>query len=202
MKDGTSRLPHRIQLISKLTNPCILSVILLLSIAYTKSVSVRIVAGSVTVVLIFLVLLPLVYVYMRAFRSKNGLGDPTTFLKKHPKDILILILLSGLPCLIVLILIEAPTSMIYALSSLLVVSVVITVFNLFYRASYHLASMTVLVIVAAIVWGKIFLILLVTIPIIGWAKYRNHEHTPTQLVMGITVSLIVTIATLHLLGRL
>ena len=80
------------RLISRVTNPGILSVIALLLIAFTESSSMRAVASWVTIVLLFLVLLPLVYVYARTFRGRNGtklVSDPTIFLKQHPRDVLV-----------------------------------------------------------------------------------------------------------------
>ena len=71
-------------------------------------------------------------------------------------------------------------------------------FNIFYRVSYHLAAVTILVIMSALTWGQIFLVLLAAIPLIGWAKYQNREHTITQLAMDIPLSVAVSVATLYL----
>ena len=187
MEDNVTRSAHLARVISRVTNPCIVSVIVLLSITYTESSSVRILVSSVAVVLLFLVLLPLVYVYMRPSRGRSGIADPTIFLKQHPRDILILGLLLGLPCLVILIFLEAPTLLLHTLGALLAGSAVIALFNIFYRVSYHLAAVTILVIMAALAWGEILLILLATIPLIGWAKYQIREHTLAQLT---TLSLI------------
>jgi hypothetical protein len=69
---------------------------------------------------------------------------------------------------------------------------------MFYRVSYHLAAVTVLVIMVAHTWGQIFLVLLVTIPLIGWAKWRLQHHTLVQLVIGTVLSLVVVEAVLGL----
>ena len=200
MEDNVTRSAHLARVISRVTNPCIVSVIVLLSIAYTESSSVRILVSSVAVVLLFLVLLPLVYVYMRTSRGRSGIADPTISLKQHPKDILILGLLLGLPCLVILIFLEAPTLLLYTLGALLAGSAVIALFNIFYRVSYHMATVTILVIMAALAWGEILLILLATIPLIGWAKYQIREHTLAQLTTGVALSMAITGATWYLLS--
>jgi hypothetical protein len=168
---------------------------------YTESADFGVLAYSVTIVLSFLVLMPLVYVYLRMSRSSTSArlpADPTFFLRHHPKDVLILSLLLGLPCLAILFYLEAPSPMLYTLAALLANSIATALFNMFYRVSYHLAAVTVLVIMAALTWGQIFLILLVAIPVIGWAKYQIKQHTPVQLAIGTALSLAIVGAVLYL----
>ena len=201
MEGKVTRSAYLARVISRVTNPCILSVLVLLLIAYTESNNVRVLIGWGTIVLLFLVLMPFVYVYMRTSRSRSGtrlVSDPTIFLKQHPRDILILGLLLGLPCLVILLLLKAPSLMLCTLGALLASSIVIAVFNIFYRVSYHLAAVTILVIMAALTWGQIFLVLLAVIPLIGWAKHQIHEHTLVQLATGIALSVAISGATLYL----
>ena len=179
--------------ISRVTNPCILSVLLLLLIACFESGSLRDLLALVMIVLLFLVLLPLFYVYVRTIRNRSGerfITVPTVFLKRHPKDVLVLGLALGLPCIIILWFIDAPSLMITTLVVLLVTSIAVAIFNIFYRVSYHLAAITVLVIMAVLAWGTFLLFLLIGIPVIAWAKYRINEHTPAQISIGIAIALI------------
>jgi len=201
MEGKVTRSAYLARVISRVTNPCILSVLVLLLIAYTESTNVRELVGWVTIVLLFLVLMPLVYVYVRTSRSRSGTklaADPTIFLKQHPRDILLLGLLLGLPCLVILFFLEAPSLLLCTLAALLASSIVIALFNIFYRVSYHLAAVTILVIMAALTWGQVLLVLLAAIPIIGWTKYQIHEHTPAQLATAIALSVAVSGAILYL----
>jgi len=139
---------------------------------------------------------------MRISRSRSGtkpMVDPTIFLKQHPRDILIVGVLSGLPCVVILVFLEAPLLLLETLIALLASSLIIASFNIFYRVSYHLAALTILVIMATITWGSIFLVTFAAIPLISWAKYRLHEHTPTQLAIGIVLSVAVSGTTLYVL---
>ena len=205
MEGKASRSTYLARVISKTTNPCILSVLVLLLIAYTESTNVRVIIGWIAIVFLFLALLPLVYVYIRTYKSRGGtklLANPTSFLKQHPRDILILSLLLGLPCLVILVFLEAPSLLLSTLAALLASSIVTALFNIFYRVSYHLAAVTVLVLMAALTWGQIYLILLAVIPLVSWAKYRINEHTPAQLAIGIAVSVAVSGATLYFFSLL
>lgn len=201
MEGKVSRLNYSARAISRVTNPCILSVLVLLLIAGTESPDARaLVAWAMTVVL-FLVLLPLVYVYIRTFRNISTIKlitAPTVFLKQHPRDVLILGLLFGLPCLIILLFLEAPPLMLRTLLALLASSIVIALLNIFYRVSYHLSAVTVLIIMSVSTWGPNLLILLAAIPLIGWAKYHNRDHTLAQLALGIALAVAVSSATLCL----
>jgi len=193
------------QVVSRFTNPCILSTITLLLIAYTESDNLHELVVWVATILLFFVLMPVVYVYVRIFRSGSrikSVAELTIFLKQHPRDILILALLLGLPCLATLWFLNVPTPLISTLVALTASSIVTALLNIFYRVSFHLTAITILVVMAAQAWGQIFLVLLTTIPLIVWAKYHIHEHTIPQLLMGITVAMFVSLATLHLFSRL
>ncbi|MDD1777649.1 MAG: hypothetical protein LUQ65_05715 [Candidatus Helarchaeota archaeon] len=78
-------------------------------------------------------------------------------------------------------------------------SMLIALINLFYKVSFHLAAMTLLIIVAAYVWGQVFLVLLVVLPLVAWAKYQIHDHSIPQLLMGIVIGVTVSLMTLYLL---
>jgi len=189
------------QAISRVTNPCILSVLVLLLIAYTEFTNVRALVVWVAIMLLFLVVMPLVYVYLRTSRSQSGIklvANPTIFLKQHPRDVLTLGLLTGLPCFVILLFLEAPPLLLRTIAALLISSVVTALFYTFYRVSYHLTAFTILVIMAALTWGQILLIFLAVIPLLGWAKYQIHEHTPAQMATSIILSLAIVVVISYL----
>lgn len=202
MEGKVTRSTYLARIISRVTNPCILSILVLLLIAYTESTNMRVLVGWVTVVFLFLVVLPLVYVYMRTSRNRSGtkiLADPTFFLKQHPKDILIISLVLGLSCFMVLFFLKAPAILLGTLMALMASSILTALFNIYYRVSYHLTAVTILVIMSAQTWGHIFFVLLAVIPLTSWAKYQIHEHTPAQLTIGVALAMVVAVATLYLL---
>jgi hypothetical protein len=108
-KPGTLTKVARI--VSVLTNPPMFSVLVLFLISFTKSNPILTSTGWWIEVVIFLVLLPLVYLYIRVITSKSQVKFPLgiiAFLKQHPLDVLMLSIIFGVPCLIILVLFGAP----------------------------------------------------------------------------------------------
>jgi hypothetical protein len=191
------------QIISKITNPCIVSVLMLLVVAFTESTNVGELVSCGAIILLFFVLTPLVYLYVRTSSSGNPIKsvfELTLYMKQHPKIILILAGLLGLPCLAILWFLEAPTILISILVALVAGSIVTALFNLFYKVSFHLAAITILIIVAAQTWGQIFYLSFVVIPPITWAKYYIHDHTVLQMIIGTALGAIIGLTTSYFLG--
>lgn len=198
-----SRSPFLAKVISRVTNPCSLSVVVLILTACTDSANLWALLGWVLIILLFLVVLPLGYVYVRTSAGRRGakfFADLTTFLGDHPRDISVLGVFSGLPCVLVLVFLEAPPPLITTFVALLATSLIVALCNLRYGVSYHLAALTVLIIMASLIWGQTYLTLLATLPLIGWAKYNLGEHTPAQLAAGFGLAAVVSGVTLYLLG--
>ena len=201
MEHQVTRSTYFAQAVSKFTSPTILSVIILLLIAFTKSKNLSESIEWVAIILLFFVFIPVVYVLVRTSRSGNqtkSLVELNKFLKQHPADILILALSLGLPCLIILWFFEAPAILISTIVALLAGSIVTSLFNLFYRVSFHLTGITVLIIMAAQTWGRPYLFLLLAIPLISWAKFKIRDHTIPQLIIGTIVAVAVSFGALQL----
>ncbi len=185
-----------------MTNPAILSILMLLIISFSETGLLNQAEVQAIALIGLLVVLPLIFVFLRtaSLPDKNIYRtDPTLFLKRHPLDIMILGVICGSSSLIVLKLLSAPAPMLTTQVSLLVVSFMVAVINLFYRASFHLAAIAVLVYMTVIIWGPPFLILVLIILPIAWAKYKLHEHTVLQMILGICLAVVVTSLTLHLM---
>ena len=201
MEYQATRSSYIARAISKFTNPTILSVITLLLIAFTKSNSLRESFGWFAIILLFFVFIPVVYLLVRTSRSGNqtkSVVELTKFLKRHPIDILVMASFLGFPCLITLWFLKAPTILISTVAALFTGSVVTSLFNLFYRVSFHLTGITIIIIMAAQAWGQPYLFLLVTIPLISWAKFQIRDHTIPQIIIGIMVAVAVSLGTLQL----
>ena len=183
------------KVISKIANPCFLSISVLALMALTYSADIRLSIDWIVSLIIFLILLPWLYVFARTFKEHNIKGllfSPTAFLKKHPKDVLVIALLFGLSGLICLYLLEAPLIMLYTYASLLLGSIMIALVNKYFRISYHLGTMTILVIMASVAWNHNFLLLFFILPIVGWAKNRIKEHSLIQMIGGSTIGIILS----------
>jgi hypothetical protein len=194
--------PSLARIIAAVTNPAVLSILMLLIISFSKTGSLSQAEVQTIALIGLLVVVPLIFVFLRtaSLPDKNVYRtDPTLFLKRHPLDIMILGIVCGSSSVVVLKLLSAPAPMLAALVSLLVVSFLVAVINLFYRASFHLAAIAVLVYMAVVIWGLPFLFLGLVIPPIAWAKYKLHDHTFLQMIFGICVAVAVTSIIIHLM---
>jgi len=195
MKAESDTLTQTGIVISKMANPCFLSISVLALMALTYSVNVTLLASWITSLIIFLILLPGLYVLARAYKEydiSNLLSSPTAFLKKHPRDVIVIASLFGLSGYFCLFLLDAPSIMLYTYATLLTGSMIIALLNMFYRVSYHLGAVTILVIMASVAWSQNLLFLIIALPIIGWAKHRIKEHTLVQIIGGIAIAVVIS----------
>ena len=188
------------KVISKVMNPFALSVVLLLLVAYAESNNLEALLKWVVLILLFLVVLPLAYVYVRPAVRKSGIKrmeDPVTFFRQHRREIFVVGIISAVPCILLLIFLKAPSLLLAALVALLTTSLGVALVNRYFRASYHLATITNLIIVVTFIWGQTFLPVLVVVPLVGWARYSLKQHSPTQLAAGFGLSAIIAPAILY-----
>ncbi len=160
-------------------------------------------AGWWVEVLIFLVLLPLVYIYIRSFFAKKTVLLPRgviSYMKQHPFDVLIMGIVFGIPCLIILLIFGAPVMMCATMAALLVLALAIASIYRYYRISYHVAAIIVLVTMVIITWGAAYSGLAVLVPAAGWAKYRLREHSPAQIGLAVVASGIILTVILLVFG--
>jgi hypothetical protein len=189
--------------ISRVTNPCFLSVVVLVLMAYIDFVEIWSAVGHIALILLCLVLLPIAYVLVRMARAgtrAERLGDLVDFLKEHPGDVGALGMVLGLPSILVLIAMDAPRCLVATLISLLVCSLIIALVRGFYRLSYHLAGVTCLIIMVAQTWGQVFFAMTAAIPLIVWSRYMLREHSLAQMLAGSILAVVVCIVILHSYG--
>jgi len=191
--------------ISRVMNPFLLSVVVLLLVTYVGSNDLRVFLGWVLIVLFFVVGVPLTYIYIKSPRTGSGakqIQHPLVFFREHRREISVIGIISALPCILLLIFLEAPSLLVATLVALLGTSLAVGLVNMFYRASYHLALVTIVVIVAVLIWGQTFPFVLAAIPLVGWARYSLEQHSPSQLAAGFGLSVVIGAATLYSFGLL
>lgn len=189
--------------VSRVTNPCFLSIIVLVLIACTDSAELWDIVSHVAVIALGLVLLPIAYVLIRLARRgtrAERLGDLVGFLKEHPGDVGALGMVFGLPCAVLLFYLEAPPFLVATLTSLLVCSLSIALVRGIYRVSYHLAGITSLIIMSAMLWGVTLFAVAAVIPLIVWARYLLREHTIYQMMAGSVLAIAVCLVVLYSFG--
>jgi len=191
--------------ISRVMNPFLLSVVALLVVTYVGSSDLRVFFSWVLIILFFAVVVPLAYIYIKSPRAGRGakrIQDPLVFFREHRRGISVIGIISALPCILLLIFLDAPPLLVATLVALLGTSLAVGLVNMFYRASYHLALVTTVVIVAVLIWGQTFPSVLAAIPLVGWARYSLQQHSSSQLAAGFGLSVVISAATLYSFGLL
>jgi len=193
------------RVISAVMHPLFLPTVVLLLVTYAKSSSLREFLGRAIIILFFLAVLPLIYIYLKSPRAASGakrIQDPVAFFRKHPREICFVGIICVLPCILLLVFLDAPSPLVATLVALLATSLALALVNMFYRASYHLAATTTLVIAVVLIWGWAILPVLAVIPIVGWALYSLRRHSPGQLATGFSLALIISTASFYCFGLL
>jgi hypothetical protein len=193
------------KVISAVVHPLFLPTLVLLLVAYAESGSLRAFLGRALIILFFLAVLPLIYIYLKSPRAASGakrIQDPVAFFRKHPKEICLVGIICVLPCILILVFLDAPSPLVATLVALLATGLALALVNMFYRASYHLAATTTLVIAVVLIWGWAVLPVLAAIPLVGWALYSLRRHSPGQLATGFSLALIISIVSFYCFGQL
>ena len=189
--------------ISRVLNPFGASVATLLAITYVGANNLPAFSKWVSIILFFAVVLPLTYVYIKSPRVGSEIKkiqDPFSFFRIHRKEASVIAIACGLPGLLLLIFLNAPSLMVATLVALIGTSLGIGLINLRFKASYHLALITTLVILTVATWERTFPYVLAVIPLVGCSRYLLKQHSPSQLAAGFGLSVVVGFTTLHLFG--
>jgi hypothetical protein len=189
--------------VSKVLNPFFISVMALLVATYAGTNNLREFGIWTLIILFFCVIVPFIYIYVRSSRkrsSKRKIGHFSSFLKERRKEVCVLVIIDGVPFISLLIILKAPVMLLATLVALIGSCLVIALVNRFFRASFHISCVTILVITALVVWGKVALPALLIIPFIGWARFKVKEHSLAQLATGFTIALIIAGASLRGFG--
>lgn len=75
----------------------------------------------------------------------------------------------------------------------MVTILILTVITYFWKISFHTSWITFAAITFFVLFGKWLLLLLLLIPLVGWARIKIKRHTLTQVILGSTISSITTL---------
>jgi positive regulator of sigma E activity len=182
--------------ISNIINPYPITLAVLLAVAYTSSVNLYNFAVWAFVIFLSFIALPLSYILIKNFTNKSGnmrMQEPTAFFRKHRSEIWILGVVSMGIMVPSLILLGASPDLYGTFAALLGTSLAIAVVNRYFKASFHLAAITSVVIVVMLIWGYKALPVVAIIPLVGWARYSLKQHTPYQLAAGFGLAIIISV---------
>jgi len=150
-------------------------------------------------------LLPLLYMQTRVTIVARTTGTQVThrsFFREQPNEMLLLASLFGIPSTLTLYFLGSPLGIIAAMVGIAATALLIALVNRVYRASFHLALLTSMLMPLVIILALPSLAMVPFILLLGLARYHLGEHTPIQLVAGFLVGLVVSGAVFHGFGLL
>lgn len=192
----TTRLNEAARWISNIMNPYPITLALLLAVAYTSSLNLRAFASWAFVIFLSFIALPLGYIFVKNITSKNNklrLQEPTAFFRGHRNQIWILGVVSLGILIPSLIFLGASTNLYATFAALLGTSLAIALVNRYFKASFHLAVITSVVVIVALIWGYEVLPVIAIIPLVGWARYSLRQHTLYQLAAGFGLAIVISV---------
>lgn len=205
MTDKESKTTDMAQIVSKVLHPYVVLVPVVALVAYQVS-SVPEAWGKWTVTaLLPAYLFPLLYMQARVTIVARTTGTRVTYrslFREQSGEMFLLVCLFGIPSVLILYSLGAPPSIMATLVGLSATGLLITVVNLRYRASFHLALFTSMVIPLVVISGLPSLVIAPFILLLGLSRYHLGEHTPAQLVAGFFVGLLVSGVVLYGFGFL
>ncbi len=192
-------------IISKVLHPYVVFSLVVVVIAYQENSSLGIWIKWAMVALLSAYLFPLVYMRARIYVVTHTTGSQVrfrSFFRERPNEMVVLACLFGIPSATILYFLGYPLSLIATLVGLAATSLLIALVNRVYRASFHLALFTSVVVPLVIIFGLPSLLVIPFILLLGVSRYYLGEHTPLQLTTGFLLGLRVTTAVFRGFGIL
>jgi membrane-associated phospholipid phosphatase len=193
------------EVISKILHPYVVLSLVVAAIAYHESPSPGVWAKWTTVSLLSAYLFPLIYMRARAavvVRTTGVQVGLRSFFREQPSEMALLACIFGIPSATILYFLGYPSSMIALLVGVAATALLIALVNRVYRASFHLALFTSIVIPLSVIFGLPLLVVIPFILLLGVSRYYLGAHTPLQLATGFLLGLMVIIAVFHGFGIL
>ena len=77
---------------------------------------------------------------------------------------------------------------------------VLSVITIFWKISFHSSYITMFSMIFLLVFGKWALITMILIPLVGWSRLRLKRHTLAQVLLGISVSGLISYIIIYING--
>jgi hypothetical protein len=147
--------------------------------------------GWASLCILFGIVIPYIYIY--SLYKKKKISDIHIPKKEDRIKPLIVSFVSDVICFMILYVLKAPTF----LKSMFLVGIVSTaifaIITYFWKISIHTSWITFGVITFVILFGEWMLLLILLIPVIGWARVRTKKHTVIQVVLGAGITIVTTV---------
>ena len=95
--------------------------------------------------------------------------------------------------LLSLYILDGPKVLFIAIFAIILGLIVIVIVNKWIKASIHMASATSVLLFVGIVYKGYFLLLLMLLPLLAWARVKTKEHTPLETIIGSVLGIVITL---------
>jgi len=146
---------------------------------------------------------PLIYAKIRATvlsRSGSQQKISRSLVRNNPAQLFIMTGAFGIPAALILYYLDGPQNVLTIILGVTAVMLAISLVNLRYRASFHLAMVTSMLLSLYYLFGPVSLVSFPLLPILGLSRYQLGEHTPAQTVAGFLIGLVVGGAVFYGMG--
>ena len=87
---------------------------------------------------------------------------------------------------------NAPKVLFIAVFALFAGLLAIEVVNRFTKASIHVATVSALATSLSLIYGGVFFLSFLIVPLVSWARIRTNNHTKQQTVIGAIIGIVIT----------
>jgi len=191
------------EIISKVLHPYVIFPVVVMLIAYKGNPELVIWAKWTIIALLSAYFIPLLYMQIRVALVAHTTGvkiDSRSFFREQPNQMLLLAGLFGIPSALILFVIGSPSEIIATVVGVGLASLVIALVNRAYRASFHMAIFTSMVIPLVIVLGPSWWFISLFILLLGLSRYYLGKHTPMQLTVGFLLGVVVSVDVFYMFG--
>jgi hypothetical protein len=95
--------------------------------------------------------------------------------------------------IVILYFLKAPSVLFIVSFTVILGLIIFEIVNRITKASIHVGTIAAFAASVSLVYGGVFYLTLLLIPIVAWARIRTRNHTQKQVVIGATLGLLITL---------
>ncbi|MDD3819358.1 MAG: photosystem II protein Y, partial [Actinomycetota bacterium] len=100
--------------------------------------------------------------------------------------------ISNITGFFILYILKAPLFLKAMSLTTIILIVILGIITYFWKVSMHAAWITFMVVTFNVLFGRLMLLLLPLIPVVGWARIRIKRHTVNQVISGSIISFLTS----------
>ncbi|OGH16573.1 MAG: hypothetical protein A3C30_05290 [Candidatus Levybacteria bacterium RIFCSPHIGHO2_02_FULL_40_18] len=177
-------------LISALSNPLVVSIPLSYSLVL-KTTGEVLYAIQWTLISLFFATLVGAFVF---YGVKKGFFSDIDVSKREERTrLFIFSAIISILYFVTVLTINGPRVLLFGIASLLLGIILADIINHRIKASIHLAVFSSFSVVMGILYGGIFWVLLLVVPLVAWSRIKLRKHEPLETIVGGLVGIIIVL---------